>query len=73
MGIRDRYHCWNCCRIDGDDVGQDEAHMTLLPAAAIAQIPTLDAPVAQDVLTQAEYERFLDALDGPASIIYFQR
>ena len=30
---------------------------------AITQIPTdLDAPVTQDVLTQAEYERFRDAL-----------
>ncbi len=28
----------------------------------ITQIPALDAPVAQDVLTQAEYERFRDAL-----------
>ena len=39
--------------------------MTTLPAAkttAITQIPALDAPVAQDVLTQAEYERFRDAL-----------
>ena len=29
---------------------------------SIAQPPTLDAPITQDVLTQAEYEAFRDAL-----------
>ena len=29
---------------------------------AVIQPPTLDAPITQDVLTQAEYERFRDAL-----------
>ena len=37
--------------------------MTLVKQdTAILQIPALDAPVTQDVLTQAEYEAFRDAL-----------
>ena len=37
--------------------------MTLASTNAVAaQVPTLEAPVAQDILTQPEYERFRDAL-----------